>query len=111
MPGMITIVGNLGADSELRDVNGQSVCNLRVGCRVGYGDRAVSTWWDVSVWGKPAQWCAELKKGDAVTVMGELSARIHNETTYLGVRAQNVTAHVRKDRDAAVKRAFDGGPF
>ena len=112
MPGMITIVGNLGADAELRDINGQSVCNLRVGCRVGYGDRAVSTWWDVAVWGKPAQWCAELRKGDAVTVMGELSAREHNGTTYMGVRAQNVSQHERRDRAPQPQRQSRGGmPF
>ena len=112
MPGMITIVGNLGADAELRDINGQSVCNLRVGCRVGYGDRAVSTWWDVSVWGKPAQWCAELRKGDAVTVMGELSAREHNGTTCMGIRAQTVSQHERRDRAPQPQRQSRGGmPF
>lgn len=101
MPGIISITGNLGADAELKTVGSDQVCNLRVGCKVGYGDRAVSTWWDVSVWGKPAEWAGELRKGDAVTVMGELAAREHNGTTYMGVRAQSVIAHERKERGAA----------
>ena len=55
MSGMISVIGNLGSDAERKEVNGQTVTNMRVGVRVGYGDRAVSTWWDVAVWGKPAE--------------------------------------------------------
>jgi single-stranded DNA-binding protein len=109
MSGMISVIGNLGADAEKREVNGQQVCNLRVACKVGYGDRAVSTWWDVSVWGKPAEWAAELRKGDRVTVMGELQAREHNGTVYMGIRAQSVTAHERRDRGSAPQRGGDSG--
>jgi len=98
MSGIISVIGNLGADAEKREVNGQTVCNLRVGVRVGYGDRAVSTWWDVAVWGKPAEWAAELRKGDRVTVMGELQAREHQGTVYMGIRAQSVTGHERRER-------------
>ena len=65
----------------------------------------MSTWWDVSVWGKPAEWVKDMRKGDALTVMGELSAREHNGQTYLGIRAQNVTQHERKER------ASSGVPF
>ena len=107
MSGIISVIGNLGADAGKREVNGQQVCNLRVGVRVGYGDRAVSTWWDVSVWGKPAEWAAELRKGDRVTVMGELQAREHNGTVYMGIRAQSVTAHERRDRGSAPQRSGD----
>jgi single-stranded DNA-binding protein len=62
MPGIISITGNLGADAELKTVGSDQVCNLRVGVKVGYGDRAVSTWWDVSVWGKPAEWSANFAR-------------------------------------------------
>lgn len=99
MSGMSAVTGNLGADPEVRDVNGQRVCNFRVAVRVGYGDRAVTVWRDVSVWGKPAEWAGELRKGDRVTVMGEMTAREHNGTIYEGIRAQSVTAHERRDRD------------
>ena len=111
MPGMITVIGNLGADAELREVNGQTVCNLRVGCRVGCGDRAVATWGDGAGWGKPAQWCADMRKGDALTVMGELSAREHNGATYMGIRAQNVTQHERRDRAPQPQATRGGMPF
>jgi single-stranded DNA-binding protein len=97
MAAQITIIGNLGADAERKRIGDNDVCNLRVGCKVGYGDRAVSTWWDVSVWGKPAEWAAELRKGDAVTVMGEVTAREHDGKTYLGVRASTVRAHERRE--------------
>jgi hypothetical protein len=53
----------------------------------------------------------ELRKGDAVTVMGELAAREHNGTTYMGVRAQSVIAHERKERGASAgaSSAASGG--
>ena len=108
MSGIISVIGNLGADAEKREVNGQQVCNLRVGVRVGYGDRAVTVWRDVSVWGKPAEWAAELRKGDRVTVMGEMTAREHNGAIYEGIRAQSVTAHERRDRDSG-QRGSNGG--
>jgi single-strand DNA-binding protein len=108
MSGMISVIGNLGADAEKREVNGQQVCNLRIGVRVGYGDRAVTVWRDVSVWGKPAEWAAELRKGDRVTVMGEMTAREHNGAIYEGIRAQSVTAHERRDRDSG-QRGSNGG--
>jgi single-stranded DNA-binding protein len=117
MAAQITIIGNLGADAELKRIGDNDVCNLRVGCKVGYGDRAVSTWWDVSVWGKPAEWAAELRKGDAVTVMGEVTAREHDGKTYMGVRASTVRAHERRessssqrgDRGNGSQRGNNGG--
>ena len=108
MSGMTSMIGNLGADPEVRDVNGQQVCNFRVACKLGYGDRAVTVWRDVSVWGKPAEWAAELRKGDRVTVMGEMTAREHNGAIYEGIRAQSVTAHERRDRDSG-QRGSNGG--
>jgi single-stranded DNA-binding protein len=65
----------------------------------------------VSVWGKPAEWIGELRKGDAVTVMGEAYMREHNGTTYMGVRAQSVIAHERKERGASAgaSSAASGG--
>jgi len=117
MAAQITIIGNLGADAERKRIGDNDVCNLRVACKVGYGDRAVSTWWDVSVWGKPAEWAAELRKGDAVTVMGEVTAREHDGKTYMGVRASTVRAHERRessssqrgDRGNGSQRGNNGG--
>ena len=108
MAAQITIIGNLGADAERKRIGDNDVCNLRVGCKVGYGDRAVSTWWDVSVWGKPAEWAAELRKGDAVTVMGEVTAREHDGKTYMGVRASTVRAHERRESSSS-QRGNNGG--
>ena len=111
MSGMISVIGNLGADAEKREVNGQTVTNLRVGVRVGYGDRAVSTWWDVAVWGKPAEWAADLRKGDRVTVMGEITAREHNGTIYMGIRAQTVTGHERRERQPQTEQSQSRGSW
>ena len=104
MSGIISVIGNLGADAEKREVNGQTVTNMRLGVRVGYGDRAVSVWYDVAVWGKPAEWAAEMRKGDRVTVMGEITAREHNGTVYHGIRAQTVTGHERRERQTQAEQ-------
>ena len=96
MSGIISIVGNLGADPERKRIGDSDVCNLRVACKLGYGDRAVTSWWDVSVWGKPAEWAAEGRKGAAVTVQGEIQAREHDGRVYLGIRASSVRYHERQ---------------
>ena len=79
----IILIGNLGNDPELREAGGTSVTNLRVAVnrrfnkQVDEGTVQVDqvTWFDVSVWGKQAEACAEyLKKGRQVAVEGELIA-------------------------------------
>ena len=111
MSGIISVIGNLGADPEKREISGQQVCNLRLAVTVGYGDRAVTTWWDVAVWGKPAEWAGELRKGDRVTVMGELQARQHDGTTYFGIRAQSVTGHERRERQQQPEQQAERGSW
>jgi len=93
MPGSIQIVGTLGADAELRNVGEGQVANLRVACSCGYGQRKTTSWWSVEVWGKPAEWAAELRKGTHVTVFGELTAREHKGAIYNGIRASMVQEH------------------
>jgi len=97
MPGMISITGKIGQEPKVRETNGGKVASLRVGCRVGYGERACTLWWDVDVWGKPAEWASQMQKGEHVTVMGELTGREHEGKTYYGIRASSVTQHERQD--------------
>lgn len=75
----VQLVGNLGADPELRaTLSGKPVCNLRIAVTeppFGDGKEDVTSWHDVVVWGKPGEAAAELRKGDMVIVFGRLSTR------------------------------------
>jgi len=107
----IALTGHLGADAEMRKVGEQDVAGLRVAAKVGYGDRAVTVWWDVDVWGPPGAWAAELRRGEAVTVMGEMTARTYTprdggeERTAYGVRASSVVRHAGREDTAAGRSA------
>jgi single-stranded DNA-binding protein len=109
MPGTICIIGHLGKDAEVRKVGDGDVAKLRVGVTSGYGDRAHTSWWDVDMWGKPAEWVGKLRKGAAVTVMGELQSREYEGTTHMGIRAQTVQGHERTEPSADSKPQGTGG--
>ena len=78
----IIILGNLGADPELRYTQGgQAVCNLRVATTEIWNDKdgnkqERTEWHAVSVWGKQGENCAHfLAKGRQVYVEGRLQSR------------------------------------
>lgn len=76
---MFTLVfnGNLGSDPKLNEVNGRSVCNMRVASNRSWtsqeGERQTETaWFDVAVWGAQAEACnTYLSKGSSVTVYSD----------------------------------------
>ena len=86
----VVILGNLGADPEMRYLDsGTAVTNLRVAVNRVWnnsdGERQEeTTWFRVSVWGKQAEACNQyLEKGRAVLVQGTMQepyAYIHEET-------------------------------
>jgi len=75
------IVGNLGADPELRHTpNGQAVCELRIATSSSWtknGEKHEQTEWHrVVVWGKQAEATAKyLSKGRQVYVEGRIQTR------------------------------------
>jgi single-strand DNA-binding protein len=89
---IISIAGTTGKDAEYKNANGSDLCSFSVAVNSGWGDKKVTTWFDVSNWGKGAQGLANiLVKGSKVALTGELSTREHNGKTYLQVRANGVT--------------------
>lgn len=77
----LTIVGNLGADPEMRYLpDGTAVTNLRVATNRKWTDgsgaqRDETVWFRVSVWGKMAEAVNQyLTKGRQVMVVGRLKA-------------------------------------
>ena len=68
-----TIVGNLGADPELRSTSGGlQVCNLRVAV-AGEKKTDETTWWRVVCFRQPAEYASTyLKKGALVLCEGKI---------------------------------------
>lgn len=85
----VTILGKLGGDVELKDVNGTALAKFSVAQNVGFGDKKSVNWFSVSIWGGQAKsnFVDYLKKGQMVQVVGELSTHEYNGKTYMEVRS------------------------
>jgi single-strand DNA-binding protein len=70
-------IGGIGKDAELKfTANGDAICNFSFAANTGYGEKAITTWINCSVWGKRAETLAPmLTKGTKVGVTGELTNR------------------------------------
>ena len=96
----VILVGNLGADPELRYTQGgQSVANLRVATREVWNDREGqrqerTEWHNVTVWGRVADNCAQyLSKGRQVYVEGRLQSREYTDRDGNNRRVWDVVAN------------------
>jgi single-strand DNA-binding protein len=83
----VMIIGNLGADPELRTTtNGTGVCELRMATNESWFDKASNErkqrveWHRVIVWGKSGENCAKyLSKGSKAFVEGRIQTREWND--------------------------------
>lgn len=77
----VILIGNLGADPEVRQAGGKPVASLRVATSEswtdGQGQRQERTeWHSVTAWGQLAELCGQyLAKGRSVYVEGRLQSR------------------------------------
>jgi single-strand DNA-binding protein len=86
----MTIIGNLGADPELRFTGEKiPVCNMRIATSYkSKGGQEKTEWHRVVVWKEQAENCAKyLKKGRAVYVQGRIETREY--TTSAGERKES----------------------
>jgi len=71
---IIEIFGHLGADAEIRSTpDGTKVSTLRIATNIKKGDKDITTWYQVTLWGN--QWdrvLPHLTKGKGLIVVGEL---------------------------------------
>ena len=73
----ITIAGRIGKDAELVDGRSAVVCRFSVAVDSRQGGEKMTTWFDVSIFGKRGEALqGYLRKGTSVCVVGDLSARI-----------------------------------
>ena len=89
----ITISGRIGGDAELRSTQGgDNVTSFNLAVDQGYGEKKVTNWFRVSVWGKKGAGAQPyLIKGGVVTVVGELEITEYNGKQQLNVRASDFT--------------------
>ena len=97
----VILIGNLGADPELTDINGNTKCKLRLATSRKYTDKQgqlqeKTQWHTISVWGKQADTCGQyLSKGRSVCVEGSIeyskSEKDGIERWFTDIRAQSVT--------------------
>jgi len=113
-----TIVGRLGKDA--RAIPGATGgASFSVACDHGFGDKRITTWVDVTLWGKRGAGMLErglLPKGQVVAVRGELWTEDRESKTWVKVNADEVELVGGKPAgsDAAPARkpaADDGIPF
>jgi len=107
----IIITGNLGRDPELRTLqNNDQVCALNVGVKQGWGDKASSNWFRCSVWGKRAQTVTDnLRKGQKVTIIGELTIGDYQGKPQYDVRVDDVDWQPSGEKRPESRSAGGGG--
>lgn len=78
-----TIVGTLGKDPETRSTSsGKKIVSFSLATEDGFGDKATTSWWNISAWGDQAEFAEKyLKKGKTVAVSGKLSQRSWEDKT------------------------------
>ena len=96
----VTIIGNLGADPEVRFTQGgTAVANLRVATNERWTDaqgqkQEQTEWHRVSVFGKQAEACGEfLTKGRQVAVSGRLQTREYDDKEGVKRWSTEIVAH------------------
>lgn len=78
---ILTAIGNLGRDCELRFTAKQEpVASFSFALQSGYGENRKTTWLECSIWGKQAETLTPmLLKGTQVGVTGEFSIREYQD--------------------------------
>ena len=109
---IITITGYLSRDAEQRTTrDGTPVTNWNVPVRQGWGENERTNWYKVSIWGKRADFAAKARKGEFVTVTGELIVGEWEGKLQLEVRAndfQSVLTAKREDAPSGERKQSYG---
>lgn len=103
-------MGGIGKDAELKfTANGDAICNFSFAAKTGYGEKAITTWINCSIWGKRAELLAPiLTKGTKVGITGELTNRPYTakdgtQKYSLEVRVSDLTLSSSKGDSSALK--------
>lgn len=85
------VAGNLTKDAELRQAGNSQVCGFSVAADTGFGDKKQTLFFSCSLWGNQGAALAQyLKKGNPVTVIGEMSEREYDGKQYKEIRVNSI---------------------
>ncbi len=105
---VLTLVGRLGADPELKTVGENVVANFSIATDRKEKGEKVTDWHRCSLWGKGAETlCAHLKKGDVVGVTGAVTYRTFEKNGEKRT-ATEIKANSFSFIPGAAKKAEDG---
>lgn len=85
MKNKVQLIGNVGQDPEVKDINGKTVANLTLATNEFYyndkGEKVEQTEWHrVTAWGKPAEIIEKyVSKGKEIAVDGKLTHRSYDD--------------------------------
>lgn len=115
-----TIIGHLGRDPETRTTAGGTLTfKATLAVSTGYGQNKVTTWWNITVFGKKAEALERfnLAKGNVIGFTGEPSLREYTDKDgnkrFSADFAANdfILLGDKSDKPAAAAPAKDGMPF
>ncbi len=87
----VIVAGNLTKDAELRPAGNSQVCGFSVAADTGFGDKKQTMFFSCSLWGNQGAAVAQyLKKGNPVTVIGEMSEREYDGRQYKEIRVNSI---------------------
>jgi len=113
---IITITGYLSKDAETSKTNkGDAVTRWNVPVNQGWGDNKQTNWFRVSIWGKRADFAGNSRKGEFVTVTGELTIGEYQGKPQYEIRASDFTSVTTGKREPDGSRGTpvgdDAGSF
>ncbi len=87
----VIVAGNLTKDAELRQAGNSQVCGFSVAADTGFGDKKQTMFFSCSLWGNQGAAVSQyLKKGNPVTVIGEMSEREYDGKQYKEIRVNSI---------------------
>lgn len=87
----VTVTGNVTKDAESRNVGSDGVTKFDVASNTKVKGEKQTTFLSCDIWGKRGTALLPyIKKGQSVTVIGELTRREHEGKTYLGIRVDHI---------------------
>lgn len=84
------LVGRLGKDAEVKNLQGGSVINFSTAVDIGYGEKKETLWVDCAKWGEKTGIAQYLKKGTKVAITGEPGLRKWEGGATMTLRVSNI---------------------
>lgn len=107
----VIVAGNLTKDAELRQAGNSQVCGFSVAADTGFGDKKNTLFFSCSLWGNQGAALAQyLKKGNPVTVIGEMSEREYDGKQYKEIRVNSIKLQGSRNDNQQNNQGYNNQP-